>query len=173
MKYSQFFRKCQTKVKKILTSICICSVLLTGCNAEAEAETEVKEIIEYNGSCADSCEYEHVVAIDFVSQENWTEGRFFALDTFIQVRVYDESEDRAKQVIHDSVHEIGTLEDHLSRHKIDSDVYRINEHAGQKVVQVSPHTLKLIEKSKAYYNMTNGLFDITLEPVISLWGDWD
>ncbi len=78
MKYSQFFRKCQTKVKKILTSICICSVLLTGCNAEAEAETEVKEIIEYNGSCADSCEYEHVVAIDFVSQENWTEGRFFS-----------------------------------------------------------------------------------------------
>lgn len=59
------------------------------------------------------------------------------------------------------------LERLLSRTVKGSDVYRLNEADG--FVSVSDDTLRLLEKSVYYGNLTDGKFDITICPVSELW----
>ena len=59
------------------------------------------------------------------------------------------------------------LERLLSRTVKGSDVYRLNETDG--FVSVSDDTLRLLEKSVYYGNLTDGKFDITVCPVLELW----
>ncbi len=59
------------------------------------------------------------------------------------------------------------LERLLSRTVKGSDVYRLNEADG--FVSVSDDTLRLLEKSVYYGNLTDGKFDITVCPVSELW----
>lgn len=59
------------------------------------------------------------------------------------------------------------LERLLSRTVKGSDVYRLNETDG--FVSVSDDTLRLLEKSVYYGNLTDGKFDITICPVSELW----
>ena len=59
------------------------------------------------------------------------------------------------------------LEKRLSRTAKGSDVYRLNEADG--FVSVSDDTLRLLEKSVYYGNLTDGKFDITICPVSELW----
>lgn len=59
------------------------------------------------------------------------------------------------------------LERLLSRTVKSSDVYRLNETDG--FVSVSGDTLRLLEKSVYYGNLTDGKFDITVCPVSELW----
>ena len=59
------------------------------------------------------------------------------------------------------------LEKLLSRTVKGSDVYRLNEADG--FVSVSDDTLRLLEKSVYYGNLTDGKFDITVCPVSELW----
>ena len=59
------------------------------------------------------------------------------------------------------------LERLLSRTVKGSDVYRLNETDG--FVSVSDDTLRLLEKSVYYGNLTDGKFDITVCPVSELW----
>lgn len=61
----------------------------------------------------------------------------------------------------------GELEKLLSRTVKGSDVYRLNEADG--FVSVSDDTLRLLEKSVYYGNLTDGKFDITICPVSELW----
>ena len=61
----------------------------------------------------------------------------------------------------------GELEKLLSRTVKGSDVYRLNEADG--FVSVSDDTLRLLEKSVYYGNLTDGKFDITVCPVSELW----
>lgn len=61
----------------------------------------------------------------------------------------------------------GELERLLSRTVKGSDVYRLNEADG--FVSVSDDTLRLLEKSVYYGNLTDGKFDITICPVSELW----
>ena len=59
------------------------------------------------------------------------------------------------------------LEKLLSRTVKGSDVYRLNEADG--FISVSDDTLRLLEKSVYYGNLTDGKFDITICPVSELW----
>ncbi len=52
----------------------------------------------------------------------------------------------------------------------DSEVVAINTAAGQAPVKVSEDTFYVIQKSMEYSQLSEGKFDITMEPVISLWG---
>lgn len=62
------------------------------------------------------------------------------------------------------------FEDSLSFFKEDSDVSRINHNAGEKFVKVSKDTFEIIRKSKYYSEITEGLFDITIAPLVKEWG---
>ncbi len=63
--------------------------------------------------------------------------------------------------------EIKRIEGLLSKYNPDSEVSRLNK-SGR--LTVSPDTFYIIKKSKAFWQVTDGAFDITVAPLVDLWG---
>lgn len=75
------------------------------------------------------------------------------------------------QDIYDGVFDLIAKEDRLmSLQREDSDLGRINRAAGQKAVQVSPDTYKVVESALSYARLSGGAFDPTIAPLVELWG---
>ncbi len=66
--------------------------------------------------------------------------------------------------------EFNRVEDLLSKYKPSSEVYRLNKNGGLKV---SRETFCLIKKAKDFYQATDGAFDVTIGPLVDLWGFTD
>lgn len=94
---------------------------------------------------------------------------FFAMDTFMSITAYGESE----QVVQDTAvqleQRINALEPALSRTREDSDLYRLN-HVDGAVCEVSEDTYAAIEAAVQFAEWTGGAFDPTMAPLTDLWG---
>lgn len=97
------------------------------------------------------------------------EKTFFAMDTFVSVRIYTDSNTRANTVFQEVEAEICRLEGILSAHLPGSDLARIEGAAGLGPVAVSSDTLAVINTALKYAELTEDAFDITLAPVLRLY----
>ncbi len=88
----------------------------------------------------------------------------FLLDTYITVTAYGKNAESAVDKAIDKVLEIDNM---LSCFKSDSEIYKLNEHSRAKV---SDECFNLIERAVELSKTTDGAFDITVKPVIDLWG---
>ena len=88
-----------------------------------------------------------------------------------KVEILAQGKDQAimEAAVNKGFDEIERLEKKLSRFEPDSVVSRINQNAGQSPVQVDSEVFGLIEKSVAVCKESNGAFEITILPVLSLW----
>ena len=100
-----------------------------------------------------SCEQE---STDPVSKSD------FKLDTYITLTIYENN----MEALEDSFDLIDALEKDISRTTEGSSVYSLNE---KKEYEVSDDVLLLINKSIHYSELSGGLFDVTIEPLVSLW----
>lgn len=62
------------------------------------------------------------------------------------------------------------LEHILSFYNDNSDITKINKNAGKDFVNISNSTFEIVKKSKYYSQLTNGLFDISVAPLVKAWG---
>ena len=93
------------------------------------------------------------------------------MDTSVNLNIYtEEGEDYANQVADEVFSEMENYEQKFDRGLEGSEIYKINEKAGQEPVQVSSETMELIERSIHYGELTEGSFDITIAPVMDKWG---
>lgn len=106
-----------------------------------------------------------------VSQSN------FYLGTLVSFSVYGDVPN--DKIFEEAFALVAYYEELFSKNIESSDVSAINRNSG--TVQesflpliggtiVSPETAIIVEKSLTYSEMTSGLFDITVEPLIKLWG---
>lgn len=58
----------------------------------------------------------------------------------------------------------------MSTYKPNSDVSRFNRAAIDESVIIDKQTLEVIQLSKLIYTLSNGAFDITVSPIVQLWG---
>jgi len=65
---------------------------------------------------------------------------------------------------------IEAIDNEMSLTKEDSELSQVNANAGMGPYKVSEDTYYVVEKALEYGDLSKGGFDITLEPVISLWG---
>ena len=93
----------------------------------------------------------------------------FALDTIIRFTLYDDDKQLCENVIKDCKAEITRLENMLSATKESSDIYKLNNANGEEVT-VSDETAELLSSSLEVCKSTDGAFDITIRPLMSLWG---
>lgn len=100
-------------------------------------------------------------------EDNRYESMTFAMDTVITLTIYDEN---GEERLLDAENEIHRLEDLFSVTKEGSDIARLNANAGKEKVSLSEETYQLLEFSKEVSAFTNGCFDITISPVVKLWG---
>lgn len=89
-----------------------------------------------------------------------------ALNTTVVLSIYDDDADEG--LLEVCVREITRYENLFSRTLPGSDISRINA-AGGEWVTVSSDTLALIRESVRVSEMSGGAFDITVEPLSSLW----
>jgi len=91
----------------------------------------------------------------------------FLLGTVCTVKLYDRVKPEALTRVFERVREI---ENRMSANLPYSEVSRINAAAGALPVTVSPDTLYVIDKALQYCALTGGAFDITVGPLVKLWG---
>lgn len=63
-----------------------------------------------------------------------------------------------------------TSEQRLSYFLPGSEISRLNEKAGKSPVTLSPAAFDLIKQAKNYGHLTKGAFDLTVAPLLRLWG---
>ncbi|MFH1440799.1 MAG: FAD:protein FMN transferase [Candidatus Omnitrophota bacterium] len=83
------------------------------------------------------------------------------MGTFVEVKSDNES------ALNTAFNEIKRVENLLSKYKPESEICRLNE-AGS--LKVSLETIGIINKAKEFWLASGGLFDITVGPLIDIWG---
>ncbi len=103
------------------------------------------------------------IVISIVMTPNQPVSRtYFYLGTVIDITLYEENE----KVFNDISDLILKYDNLFSRNISSSDVSKLNE-SGR--LAVNDETLLLIESSIKYSELSNGYFDITINPIVELW----
>ena len=88
----------------------------------------------------------------------------FAMDTYMTLTCYGE---RAEEALTAAVAEINRLDDLLSTGKADSEVSKLNAAGGGSL---GPETKAMLEEALRVYERSDGAFDVTVYPLMQLWG---
>ncbi|GKU26990.1 FAD:protein FMN transferase [Clostridium folliculivorans] len=89
------------------------------------------------------------------------------MDTIMHLTAYGPN---ASEAIDEAFKRVDEIEKIASSSIETSDVNKINEAAGKEYVKVHPEIVKIIKTSIEYSKISNGAFDITVSPLIKLWG---
>lgn len=91
----------------------------------------------------------------------------YLMGTIINIKAYGKNTDKAVQA---SVDKISDIENKMSLNISTSEINKINKNAGIAPVKVSKNTFDVVKASLIYSEKTKGSFDITVEPLVSIWG---
>jgi len=83
------------------------------------------------------------------------------MGTYIEVISPDK---RASSIVID---EIKRIEDLMSKYKEDSEISKLNK---EGKLRLSPDMLYVIKKARYFWQLSDGAFDITVGPLLDLWG---
>lgn len=88
------------------------------------------------------------------------------MSTVMTHQAYGRNSDKALKAVRK---ESKRLEELLSRYKQGSEISNINRLAGQGCVKVGKDTYQVLISALKYSEFSQGLFDITIGPLVSLW----
>jgi thiamine biosynthesis lipoprotein len=89
------------------------------------------------------------------------------LGTTCTVRLYDAG---SPAVLDAAFARIAEIESRMTVNRDDSEVMRINAAAGKRRVAVTADVLEVIRQGLLYSSDGDGAYDITVEPLVKLWG---
>lgn len=97
-------------------------------------------------------------------QEQECTRQLFAMDTFMTFTAYGGNSEKAVEA---AVKEVQRLDALLSTGEEDSEVSRINRNGSGTL---SEDTGNILKRAMEIYEVTDGLFDFTIYPLMELWG---
>lgn len=97
-----------------------------------------------------------------------TKTEFTAMNTLMSIRVFSSSKGKNEESLQLFVDKINELDLLFDANNENSDIAQINGKGTE--IKVNEDTAKIIEKSILANTLTNGAFDITIMPVLKLWG---
>lgn len=89
------------------------------------------------------------------------------IGTVCTITLYDKTDN---DIFDQAFQKLSELESTLSINKENTELDKVNENAGIAPVKVSPDTLKVIQEGLKYSELSNGTLDITIGPLVKLWG---
>lgn len=89
------------------------------------------------------------------------------MDIVIQIKAYGP---KASEAIDAAFIRMDEIEQMASANIVTSDISKINQAAGKEYVKVHPEVIKMLKTAVKYSKLSNGAFDITVGPLIKLWG---
>jgi FAD:protein FMN transferase len=93
----------------------------------------------------------------------------YAMGTVYEIVAYDWSVARASAAIDRALDEVVRLDAILSNFKSESDLSRINRSAQFHSVPIPRELYEVIAESLRYSELSGGLFDISVGPIVDLW----
>jgi thiamine biosynthesis lipoprotein len=95
---------------------------------------------------------------------------FTSKGTLATITVGPESRDRLGQASDEIRAAFRKLESQLSTYQSDSEISQLARKAGNSSLPVSEDTFRVLELSKHYGKLTQGALDVTIAPLVRLWG---
>ena len=89
------------------------------------------------------------------------------MDTVFQFKIYGSN---AAKALDEAIVRIDEIEQMSSTTIVTSDISKINAAAGKDFVKVHPEIIKMLKTAVKYSELSNGTFDISIGPLIKLWG---
>ncbi len=91
----------------------------------------------------------------------------FYLGTTCTVTLYEPSPDETVRKVFSR---IGEIHDRMTLGSDSSELVAVNRAAGDHPVRVSEDTFEVVREGLAYSGLSGGAFDITIAPLVKLWG---
>lgn len=91
------------------------------------------------------------------------------MGTIAEIKVIDDDHVRAKETIKRCFERIKDIENKMSFSNPESELSILNRNTGKKM-EVSKDLFYVLEKSLAYSKLSDGAFDVTIGPLVELWG---
>jgi len=168
----KFVRK---RVKSMKQFLLVFSLILTfsfliSCTNSNEPETDTvtnatDSVYELPNTVIRS---KSTVVYDNTTKKTLTSQESFQLSTYIKISIYDDVE--VPTLMFDELfYRIDAYEQMLSKSIETSELNKINSMAGIEPVKVSDEMWKVLIKGMEYGDYSNGLFDISIGPLVNLW----
>jgi FAD:protein FMN transferase len=93
-----------------------------------------------------------------------------AMATRFEIVLYGSDAVSLRAAAEEALDEVQRLESKLSLYRPDSEIAHLNSRAAQEAVRVSPEIFRLLEQIKQLHAETAGAFDITIGPLMRVWG---
>ncbi|MBU3175833.1 FAD:protein FMN transferase [Clostridium estertheticum] len=101
------------------------------------------------------------------NKKSYIVREFYSLGTSNQLKVYGK---KATKAIEESIIKVCEIDNKMSVFKEESEISKISINAGNKPQIVSNDTYYVIQKAIKYCTLSEGAFDITIKPIVALWG---
>jgi len=92
---------------------------------------------------------------------------FYCFGTILQLKAFGKNSEKA---IEKAALRLTNMNDKMSVFKDYSEISKINFNAGGALQKVSKDTYYVIKKAVDYCKLSQGAFDITIRPIVRLWG---
>lgn len=141
------------RIKKLVLFALVC-LMMTSCNlktTDTAGDTSVKD--------------KNTNSENPISDDSNPKSRdIFAMDTYMTLTAYGAN---AQTALDEAESEIERLDALLSTGDENSEIYKLNQNG---TGTISEDTEMLLDESEKLYTDTNGVFDITIYPVMEAWG---
>ncbi|MCC8028420.1 MAG: FAD:protein FMN transferase, partial [Lachnospiraceae bacterium] len=132
-------------------------------SADGASDSGTSSDAAFEGGVSSDAASESGAASASSEDDSYTQD-FFAMDTYMTLTAYGEN---AQAAVEAGAAEIERLDALLSTGDPDSEIYALNAAGGGTL---SDETAYLVERSLEVYENTGGLYDISIYPVMELWG---
>ena len=118
-----------------------------------------------------------IIAICFfiyIFRGNFNKGdysqTYYDLNTVSNITLYNVKESDSKEILDECGKILLNIDNTMSKTRDYSDVTKINQNAGKGYVNISDKTFEVIKTALHFSDISDGVFDISIGPVVDLWG---
>ena len=95
---------------------------------------------------------------------------YFSLGTINKIEIFNLNENKSNELLDECGKILNDIDNKMSKHIKTSEVNKINKNASSSFVKVSKDTFYVISSAINYSELSDGVFDITIGPIVDLWG---
>ncbi|WP_455543170.1 FAD:protein FMN transferase [Intestinibacter sp.] len=118
-----------------------------------------------------------IIAICFfiyIFKGNFNKGdysqTYYDLNTVSQITLYNVKKSDSEKILKECGNILLNIDNTMSKTREYSEVSQINQKAGEEYIKVSDETFKVIKTAIHFSDISNGVFDISIGPIVDLWG---
>ena len=116
-----------------------------------------------------------IILVIFISACSKNENKKFVeqrsyMHTFVEIQVIAKNKNKVQFAVDKAFDAVAEVETNTSKFISASDVAKIKNSKQNEITGVSDYTLKCLSLAKRLSNLTGGKYDVTISPLVDLWG---